>query len=199
MWKPPSGPQGPKFEALVATVNSRLESELDPGRRDVSEDPRLARHHRDFLNRQIWPLGLDKWLEHYIPWAEPNVKTLNSARDALFDEKNLPAVQLVWRRTLGGGFCTLNDLVEQIYAPQSDAYSGYRDIIKEKLLDTLTEIKVWHYEKIVEKASTSAQEYVKGYRIIGDVSLSLFDEHIYTYWYHRQNRWFRDHRPGSLD
>jgi hypothetical protein len=195
MWEEPRSPEGPQFGELIQAVNADLEPDLDPDQQGVSEDPELWPHQQDFLNKQIWPLGLDGFLVRYIPWAYPQVRNLNLARDRLFDEKNLPAAQYVLRHTLGGKPSSLNELADQIYDPESDAYSGYRDLIKQNLLDELKEIRVWDYEVIKRKASISEKEYIAGYKVTAAESLLLFHRHVYTYWRRRQNRWFRDNRP----
>jgi hypothetical protein len=195
MREEPRSPEGPQFDELIKAVNADLEQDLDPGQQGISEDPELWPHQQDFLNKQIWPLGLDKLLVRYIPWAYPGVRNFDLARDRLFEEQNLPAAQYVLRHTLAGETSSLNELTDQIYDPKNDAYSGYRDLIKQNLLDEFKEIRVWDYEVIKREASVTGKEYIAGYKVSAAEALLLFHRHVYLYWRRRQNKWFRENRP----
>jgi hypothetical protein len=189
MYLPPIPPD--TFEMLVATVNKKLVEVLDP-EDQISDNPDLAPHQRNFLREAIWPQGLDAFLKSYIPCAAPQVRNLKRASDELFKEQNLPVVKLVLRRSLAGKHCSLTELAGHIYDPRSDSFSRYRELIKDRLLDELAEIQVWTYDKILATSRISGRDYVAGYKITAGASLLLFHTHIYMYWRHRQDRWFRN-------
>jgi hypothetical protein len=178
------------LQPFIASL--KVEERLDPARYmtgNIELDLHLKESVSLFIWREIEPI-IRLYVRQFLPHGpQMDSEHLEEGLDKAFDEYNMRAHRLLLRRTLDGKTVALNEIVKELFAPETDEYSDYRARLRDGVLFRMRDLGLWNVEE-EERISKKGNSFHAGYRISAGPALMAFHRLIYVPWTVRQTLFF---------
>jgi hypothetical protein len=201
MFGQPSGGSGDgraeEDTVLVPFIASlKQEERLDPAPH-MTGNIELDLHRKESLALFIWR-ELEPVVRFYVPRFLPHGPQmdpdhLNESIDKAFDEYVMRAHRLLLRRTLEGKIVSLNEVVKEVFDPETEDYSDFRVRLRDNTLYLMRGLGLWNVEEDGERISKNGNPFHAGFRISAGPALMAFSRLVYVPWTIRQTIFFANY------